>query len=110
MMITHDPEANKRLAEPAEEEETSLPVTPGAQQMQAHQHGINLFQRGTETAQSDELQRFAALDLPLLQAHLQIAQMSAQELGIDAPVLAIKRRALHCHRVADRVPCPGRCR
>jgi hypothetical protein len=86
------------------EGEMTVPVTPGQNQMQAierlqglsgeefdkayfehqaeaHQKAVSLFEKGAESAQSEELQRFAEMKLPLLRAHLEIAKEAVMQMG-----------------------------
>jgi len=106
MMISEHTHTNKTLARLAQENDITLPAIPSQEQMQtiqrlqtlsgeefdqaylqhqlqSHQKSISLFQQGAQSAQSEELQRFAKMHLPLLQAHHQVAQQIASELGVS---------------------------
>lgn len=101
MMIDQHSTATVQLMKLLNEGEMTVPVTPGQNQMQAierleglsgeefdkayfehqveaHQKAVSLFEKGAESAQSEELQRFAEMKLPLMRAHLEIAQKNAE--------------------------------
>jgi predicted outer membrane protein len=104
MMIDQHSTAAVQLMKLLNEGEMTVPVTPGQNQMQAierlqslsgeefnqayfehqveaHQKAVSLFEKGAESAQSEELQRFAEMKLPLLRAHLEIAKEAMMQMG-----------------------------
>ncbi|WP_230534406.1 DUF4142 domain-containing protein [Microvirga roseola] len=101
MMINHHGQAAKELAKLTQDGNTAFPVMPdqeqaqviqrlqglsGAEfdrafmqhQLQAHQKAVNLYQQGVQSAQDQQVQMFAQMGLPLIQAHQEIAQEFAQ--------------------------------
>jgi putative membrane protein len=104
MMIDQHSTAAVQLMKLLNEGEMTVPVTPGQDQTQAierlqglsgeefdrayfdhqveaHQKAVSLFEKGAESAQSEELQRFAEMKLPILRAHLEIAKKAMMQLG-----------------------------
>ena len=101
MMIDHHSSAMIDLMKALNEGEMTVPIMPGAEQMQAierlrglsgeqfeqayfqhqveaHQKAVSVFEQGAEAARSEDLARFAEMKLPLLRAHLELAEKNAK--------------------------------
>lgn len=105
MLIDQHTHSNMKLARLLTNGRVSFPTSPGQEhmqtlqrlqgmsgeqfdraflqaQIQAHQQNHDMFQRAAQSLQDEELKNFAQMSLPLLQAHLRIAQDLANQMGM----------------------------
>lgn len=104
MMLEHHAPAIRNLMQRIDDTDIMVPVMPNEEQMaaierlqglsdeeftlaymehqvMAHEMAVAVFEQGAESAQTEDLQAYAMHMLPIMRAHLEVAQHIAQDGG-----------------------------